>query len=340
MNLHKLPRLLLFAGALCALIVGVLGGLARFGFTLPAASQAGHHGALMICGLFGTLISLERAVAINKPWPWLAPLFAVCGVLLLLLSKPAAPILFTLAALTLSLACIKLWLGQRVLHLAVLAISALLWLLGNGLWLSSGSILVALPAWLAFLILTIAAERLELSRFLPTPRGARHAFVLLLLLVLIGLLPQCNAAFALGLFGLACWLLRYDIVRHTLKQAGLPRYIAVCLAVGYVWLGVGAALCLSDYRDAMLHALLLGFVVSMVFGHAPIILPAVARLRIPYHPVLYLPLLLLHLTLAIRVLAAPLGDFDMHRYAALGNALALTLFALTVASLLFLPRKT
>ena len=38
----------------------------------------------------------------------------------------------------------------------------------------------------------------------------------------------------------------------------------------------------------------LGFVFSMVFGHAPIIFPAVLRVAVPYHPVFYVPLALLH----------------------------------------------
>jgi len=45
----------------------------------------------------------------------------------------------------------------------------------------------------------------------------------------------------------------------------------------------------------------LGFVMSMVFGHAPVILPAVLRVRLPYHPALYGPLALLHLSLLARV---------------------------------------
>jgi hypothetical protein len=38
----------------------------------------------------------------------------------------------------------------------------------------------------------------------------------------------------------------------------------------------------------------------MVFGHALIILPAVARIRVRYAAVLYAPLLLLHASVALR----------------------------------------
>jgi hypothetical protein len=334
-------RLLLFAAALCALATGLLAGLARLGFDLPAATLAAQHGPLMICGLFGTLISLERAVAMGQAWPYCAPGFSAVGVIALLACLPTdiVALPFIAAAAVLSLASLALCQRQPVLHLATLALAALMWLLGNLLWLKAGAP-AAVSAWLAFLVLTIAGERLELSRFLPMPASAHRTFAVLALLLAIGAMIS-TPLFALALMALVAWLLRHDIVRRTLRQEGLPRYIAVCLASGYAWLLVSALLMLCGVfrpelplRDASLHALLLGFVFSMVFGHAPIVLPAVARLRLPYHPVLYLPLVLLQLSLAVRLLAGVLDDFALRQQAALVNAGALAMFALTVASLL------
>lgn len=341
-------RLTLFAAALCALASGLLAGLARLGFNSPAATLAAQHGPLMICGLFGTLISLERAVAMGKRWPYFAPGLSALGVIGLLAGLPTdlAALPFIVAAAVLSLASVQLWLGQKVMHLATLALAALLWLLGNLLWWNAGSALPAVSAWLGFLVLTIAGERLELSRFLPTTAAAHRMFAACALLLTVGALTAQTMLFALALIALVAWLLRHDIVRRTLRQDGLPRYIAVCLASGYVWLLASAVLMLIgafapqlQLRDASLHALLLGFVFSMVFGHAPIVLPAVARLRLPYHPVLYLPLLVLQLSLAVRLLAGVLGDFVLRQQAALANAAALLLFALTVVSLLLSARK-
>jgi hypothetical protein len=71
----------------------------------------------------------------------------------------------------------------------------------------------------------------------------------------------------------------------------------------------------------------------MVFGHAPIIFPAVTRIKIPYHPALYLPLMLLHLTLAVRLVGG-LGDiFALRQYAALTNGLVLLVFIATMVTL-------
>ena len=78
--------------------------------------------------------------------------------------------------------------------------------------------------------------------------------------------------------------------------------------------------------DAALHALLLGFVFSMVFGHAPIILPAVLRVALPYHRSFYVPLQLLHASVALRLLGDALARFELTRWGALGSALALAAF--------------
>jgi len=145
--------------------------------------------------------------------------------------------------------------------------------------------------------------------------------------------------FGLSLLGLAAWLGRYDIARHTVHQTGLTRFVAVCLLSGYAWLAVGGLLGLAGgfgtghaWRDAALHAVFLGFVFSMVIGHAPIIFHAVMRVRIPYHPVFYLPLVALHMSGLARV-AGVLGEiWPLRQGAAIANGIALLLFVLTLLS--------
>ena len=51
---------------------------------------------------------------------------------------------------------------------------------------------------------------------------------------------------------------------------------------------------------------MLGFALSMVMAHAPIILPAVLRRPLPYRPILWIPLGLLHIGLMLRVLTGDL----------------------------------
>jgi hypothetical protein len=50
----------------------------------------------------------------------------------------------------------------------------------------------------------------------------------------------------------------------------------------------------------MLHMVLLGFVFSLIFGHAPIIFPAILDTPIHYRPAFYAHLALLHLSVLLR----------------------------------------
>jgi hypothetical protein len=82
-----------------------------------------------------------------------------------------------------------------------------------------------------------------------------------------------------ALLALALWLFRYDIAGRTVREHGLPRYMAVSLLCGYFWLAAAGMLWITfadDFvagpkYDAMLHAVFLGFVFSMIFAHAPVI---------------------------------------------------------------------
>ncbi|HTJ97689.1 MAG TPA: hypothetical protein VL381_09480 [Rhodocyclaceae bacterium] len=351
--MNRKLRILLFMAALISLVSGLLTGLARLGVSVPMQVQAGNHGAFMICGLFGTLISLERSIAMARPWVYLAPTASALGSLVLLsgVSDSAAAGLFSIAALLLVLASVVLWRKQPCVHLAVLGLGAVMWLIGNLVWIKSGLIMLAVPPWQSFLILTIAAERLELSRFVPVPALARRAFLLIVTAMSLGALLLATQArlgvvlFSVSLLTLMIWLMRYDIVRHTLRQKGLPRYIATCLSSGYIWLGVSALIMLagefvlaSPLRDAALHAMLLGFVVAMVFGHAPIVLPAVTRLRLSYHRALYIPLLFLNASLLLRIFAGVVNDFELKQRAAEGNVISLLLFA-TIAVFLIIRQR-
>ena len=336
----RLP--LLFLGML-SLLGGVLAGLARLGWEVPApvAQAAGVHGPLLIAAFFGTVISLERAVAVGQGWAYLAPLAAGTGGLALLAGAPllAGQGLVSVAALGLIAASLVAVRRQLASFTVVLALAAGCWLVGNLLWLSSGATTPAVAWWLLFLVLTIAGERLELTRLIPTPPLTRVTFIALVAVLLYAAAAQVDRLLAGGLLGLALWLLRYDIARRNVSSAGLTRFIAVCLLSGYVWLALAGVLGLAGalvpghpWRDAALHAIGLGFVFAMVFGHAPIIFPAVTRIRIPYQPVLYLPLVLLHATLALRVFGGLADNFGLRHNAALLNGLVLLVFIVTMAS--------
>lgn len=83
---------------------------------------------------------------------------------------------------------------------------------------------------------------------------------------------------------------------------------------------------------AVLHSILIGFVFSMVFGHAPIIFSAVMRVKMPFHWIFYLPLLVLHASLLIRLAGDGLMQAELRNLGALLNAAALVLFILSTVS--------
>jgi hypothetical protein len=338
----RVPLLVL---GFASLVVGIAAGLARLGVVVPdiAAAASAQHAPLMIGGFFGVVISLERAVALGRRWAYAAPLLGGAGGICTIAGATlVAPWLVLAASIVLLAATIDVFLRQRALFTLTLALGSLAWAVGNALWVASVPVHALATWWLAFLILTIAGERLELSRLLPPSRVAQRLFAAIVGTVAVGLVGAQTSwgapLFGIGLLALAAWLAKHDIARRTVRGAALTRYIAVCLLSGYVWLAIGALVIViggilpgTPARDAALHALALGFVFSMVFGHAPIIVPAVVRVEVPYRPWFYAPLALLHATLAARLAADATGHFEWLKAAAIGNTLALAAFIVTIA---------
>ena len=339
----RLPLLVL---GFVALALGVFSGLARLGLALDdtAASLAVHHGPLMVAGFFGVVIALERAVATARLWAYAAPLACGLGTLALLAGEPGvAAALQTLGAVMLVVASLRFVAIQPALHMATVAAGAVALLAANLVWLATARPSLAVPAWMAFLVLTIAGERLELTRFLPRSAPARVLFVLIVVALAAGAafahLASGARVVGAALLALAGWLAVFDLARRTVRDAGLTRYTAWCLLSGYVWLGIaGATIAMAGLvpgtpaYDAALHALFVGFVFAMVFGHAPIILPAVLRVKLPYSPAFYLPLAVLHAGVALRVAGDAAGSLAVLRAGGVANAVALGVFIATAAT--------
>ena len=74
-DLPPLARLPLLVLGMLSLLGGVLAGLARLDWNMPAVATnaTGWHGALMISAFLGTVISLERAVALERGSAYAAP---------------------------------------------------------------------------------------------------------------------------------------------------------------------------------------------------------------------------------------------------------------------------
>ncbi len=331
------------------LLAGLSGGLARLGWAVPAAA-IGTHGAVMACGFFGTLIALERAVALQRGWGLAAPLAAGAGgVAVWALGSP------DLGALSWGLAALLLVALYGVagitrawsLHLRVELAAAIAWALGTMAW-RQNDLTAATLGWMAFLVGTIAGERRELMQFVRLPDTAQRTFLAMMAIggaavLVVVKAPTDVAALAplwLGpaLWWLACaalatWLLSWDIAPRQWRREGWIGHTGVCLTVGYGWLLVGAVLGLLGLvrpagAAAMApHAVLLGFVFAMVFGHAPIMLPALARLRPRYTPWVRLPIWVLAASLLLRLAALETRSASLLAWAGAGHGLAIGLFA-------------
>lgn len=355
-DLKPIQRIPLLMLGFVSLLGGTLAGLARLGWPVPpwGAELLAYHGVLMIPAFFGTVIGLERAVALGRGWPYLAPLLSALGGFALVVGAPLTPALLLLlgGSLVFCAASVRVLRIQAATHNSLLLLAALGLALGNLLLLLGDLPGEVVGWWVLFLVLTITAERLELSRMLSLGKGPRRLLLALTAAVVAGAAlwksPGGTGQMLLGaaLAGLALWLLRYDIARRTVRQQGLTRFTAVCMLTGYAWLLLagllltGSAAGAADgLRDAALHALLLGFVFSMVIGHALLIFPAIVRARLPYSPLFYLPLLALQLSLALRLA----GDLTQHAstlaVGGLLNALTLALLILTLLSSVLRGRR-
>ncbi len=325
------------------LLAGISGGLARLGLPMPTAPLA-LHGSIMVCAFFGTVIALERAVALQRLPGLLAPLAAGTGGLLAwgAQSPAAAQIAWTLAAAVLVALYIHAGRSRAwSLHLTVEMAGAACWLAGTLIW-AAGDPVAGVAGWVAFLVLTIAGERRELMQMIRLPAVARALFVVAVAMLLLAVaLSPVAADLAASLFWLACmllalWLLRWDLAPRKWQAAGWPGHTAQCLTVGYLWLLAGALLGLygvfspGPLAATGLHAVLLGFVFAMVFGHAPIILPALLRLRPAYSGWARVPLWLLAASLLSRIHGGATGDVLWLAVAGAGHALALIGFAVVM----------
>ncbi len=307
-----LPLMLL---AVVSVVLGTWVALVRVGWVLPTPFALTSHGPLMIGGFFGALIGVERAVALGRRWVLIGPLCAATGAATLLIGQDAAAGgLMLTAALVMGATYLSVGVQHLRLHTLTMLIGALAWAAGAGLWLAGWPFPLTAHLWVAFLVLTIAGERLELARVTrPTPQVKRLFAVILALLICSAILALWQVEVGLrgvgaGYLLLGLWLLRFDVARRVMRLEGLTRFISVCLLAGYFWLVTGGLLLLAGggqtagfIYDAQLHSILVGFVFSMVVGHIPMIFPALSGIQLRFHPVLYGPLILLHASVLLRV---------------------------------------
>ncbi len=336
---------LAFAGA--SVIAGLTGALALLGYLggTRAAALAVDHGPLMIFGFVGGAIGLERTVAVRTLWSWLGPLSSAAGVITLLAGLPVAvpALLFTASFLILGQVYATVHRRQATLAVLAQAVGVVGAVSATLIWgFGTGDFAAAMPPAVVFVVATIIGERLELAR-IPVTAGNPEPVItgLVLALAAAGILfipaPELGyPLMGLLLVAIAVVTARADVARRLVRAGGLPRFSAVCMLLGYGWLLLAGVLWLAFARtttgflyDAAVHAVFLGFVVSMIFAHAPIILTAVIRRPLPYHPVMYVAVALLHGGLALRLFGDAREAVTLWQLGGVINVVAVLAFLLT-----------
>lgn len=343
--MYRIPLLIL---AMAALLFAIWAGLLRVGWAWPTIQPdlAAAHGPLMISAFLGTVIGLERAVALGKRPAYVVPLLSSIGGLLLItgLSWMWAMRLMLLASAGLVVLFVLIVRRHKAVYTIVMALGSLAWLIGNLLQISGKPFHIAVPWWMAFLILTIAGERLELSRVLRLSRRTISLFAVATAIYIAGVALSTIRYDAgvrlagLGMLAISLWLIVFDIARRNIRHRELTRYIAICLFSGYFWLALGGVLWIvyggviaGPIYDAILHSVFVGFVFSMIFGHAPLIFPSILGRPMGYLPGFYIHLGLLHASLVIRVVGDLVNNVSLRQWGSLLNGAALLLFLVSSA---------
>lgn len=344
---YRIPFVLL---AVINLLVGLWAGLLRAGWQLPGTSVAVHHGAVLVGGFLTTLIALEKVIPLKKNWMMVIPMVSA-GSLLIALPGMVYGFYFMIAGAVGLMVVLGIYTNQHPKDLATILMmaGAGCLLIGDVLLLNRQFYPMAFPWWMAFLLLTITAERLELSKFLPVTNRHKAILVTLLSLFVLGLIFSFHGAGNImsgcAAIGVSLWMLRHDVMGIGLKKEGLVRFSAVALVIANGWLMVeGALLILAPQTalayDMAVHVFFLGYTFAMIFAHGPIILPGVLGLQVrPYHPILYVWLFVTQGALLFRVVMDafenPLGRY----WSGVVSGTGILLYFLSIAVLSVRNRK-
>ncbi|GAB3013299.1 hypothetical protein GCM10027185_04990 [Spirosoma pulveris] len=332
-----------------SLVLAVLTGLVRLGWAIPLSETAGQHGALMVGSFLGTVILLERAVVFKNRWALIAPALNGLSLPAFLSGWPVVGIwLLIVGSLGMALMTYLFLVRFRHSYYYLLFGGSVCLVIGHVLVLKTGFYALAAPWWIAFLLLTIVAERLELSRFLPLKPWQRLLLWGAIGLVIIGVLKPFHGVgqgiMGIGMIGVAAWLMQFDMAVKSLRKAGQSRYSGTMLLLGYGWLLLSGLLfalptAFPFAYDASLHSFFAGFVFSMIFAHAPIILPGIlGRQGVFFHPILYVGGIGQLLGLLMRMLGDWQGDGVYRMAGGLVQAIAIGIFLICMLAVVLKTR--
>lgn len=337
--------------AVINLIAGIWAGLIRLGWELPLTTIAVHHGAIMVGGFLSTLIALEKAIPLKKNVALIVPVVSALSLIMALPGYYHAGLYFLIAG-SAGLFLIQGYYSKlypRDLSIKLMLVGAGCLIVGNIMLFKTQFYPSSFPWWMGFVLFTITAERIELSKFLPVSSNAKYLLLSFLALFLVGLLTPFHSAgkhiSAVAMIGIALWMLKHDVMRIGLKKKGLTRFSSVALLIANGWLITDGVLLMvmpdTAYSyDILVHSFFIGYTFAMIFAHGPIILPGVLGLtNKPFHGVLYGWLFLVQGSLLMRLVADSLLNIEWRRFSGLLTTAGILLYFFTLIVLVIRDRQ-
>ncbi|MGH7740056.1 MAG: hypothetical protein ACREL1_07920, partial [bacterium] len=328
-------RIPLAVSALITLLVAIWGGLLRLQWQLPIpqASWMTFHGPLMISGFFGTIIGLARANVLKSTVGLLVPLTTVLGAWILILGGPAtwAAILFLAASLGYLVLSLGFFKKQPAYAAALALIGGCGWAWSNYFWWQGHPIPHVIAGWQLLFVLTISSERLEDASWTAARMKGVMLAIIVGALVTGAIVQPFHPAVGVRVFSAGYLLLGISLFawdRHWRNPGPTDwgKYTQYCLIAGYTWLLAGGVIGATQAPvdsgfayDAFLHSIFLGLIFSMVFSHAPRLLPRVLKAPVPFHWFFYSHWALLQISLCARVAGDLFQSTPWRRWGALLN---------------------
>ena len=339
MSYWRIPFML---AAVFNLIAGIWAGLIRLGWDLPLAPVAVHHGAVMVGGFLTSLIALEKAIPLKRNIALVVPVISALSLLIVLPGYYHAGLYFLIAG-SIGLFIIHayyLYLHPRDLSIMLMMVGAGCLITGNAMLIQKQFYPAAFPWWMGFLLFTITAERIELSKFLPVSAKTKNLLVGFMALFLAGVIIPFHGVgkylSAIAMICIAVWMLRHDVMRIGIKKEGLTRFSSIALLIANGWLIINGVLLIAmpdtaySY-DILVHSFFIGYAFAMIFAHGPIILPGVLGItNKPYHPVLYGWLFLVQGSLLLRLIADSLFSIEGRKLSGIFSGIGILLYFVTL----------
>jgi hypothetical protein len=316
---------------------------------------------LIVCGFLGTFFSLERAVTLKRAPAYLAPLLTVAGSIIII-ARPTSkigPLLAVAGSLVFFLVCLALLRRQFTLYEFFILLGSIQWTLGNAIWFMQWPVYNVTLWWISFVLLATAGERLEIARMIHVGTGPWIILIAGLGAVFIGHIvvalghlsapdsvmdivgdaiydPRTRLGMRIAGVGMgvaAAWFIVKDPARAFLGRPGIAGYISFCMMAGYGWLAVAgffsvryAGLVSGETYDSAVHMFFLGFLMSMIMGHGPVLVPSILELFLDMRPSFYVAPVLLHASLLLRVAGDVRHSLQMRKWGGMLGALSIGYF--------------